>query len=69
MENKINWKTRMIIIGSLIGALTGLAASFIMIKQAEKQQKQIQVNPADGVKLGLGVLTLLRLVSDIGDRD
>jgi hypothetical protein len=68
MAQKIDWKTRVLIIGALVGAITGVAASYIMVQQAEKQQKQMQVTPGDGVKLGLGVLTLLRLVSDISNR-
>ena len=59
-----NWKTKTFIIGGLIGLIAGLTASYIVVQQSEKQQTLPDVNPADGVKIGLGLLTFLRLVSD-----
>jgi hypothetical protein len=64
--NSINktWKTRTILLGTLIGALSGLFAAFIIIQQAEKNNAKLKLNAGEGVKLGMGVLGLLRLVSD-----
>jgi hypothetical protein len=61
---KINWKTKTLIIGAVIGAVTGLVASYMIIQRAEKLNDTPQVSVGDGVKVGLGVLGLLRLVSD-----
>ena len=62
-----NWKTKTIIIGAIIGALTGAAAAMIFVQQAEKKNSQPKLNAGEGVKLGLGVLGLLRLVSDMAN--
>jgi len=59
-----NWKTKYLIIGTLVGALTGAMAAYIVIQQAEKKNTKPQLNAGESVKLGLGVLGLLRLVSD-----
>ena len=69
MDQQNNWKTKTLIAGTLIGLFTGLAASYIMINQAEKLQQKPTISPTDGVKLGLGVFTFLRLVADVTKRD
>ncbi|MCJ7624957.1 MAG: hypothetical protein MUO76_15760 [Anaerolineaceae bacterium] len=67
MEN--DWKTKTLLIGGITGLVTGLFAAYILIQQSEKQEKIPKLNPGEGVKLGLGVLTLLRLISEIASRD
>jgi hypothetical protein len=67
MEQKS--KVTTMVVSGIVGAVVGVLAALIMIKQAEKQQKQIQLSPSDGVKLGLGVFTLLRLIADLINRD
>jgi hypothetical protein len=64
--NSINkqWKTKTILIGALIGALSGLIAAYIIVQQAEKKDTKPKLNAGEGVKLGMGVLSLLRMVSD-----
>ncbi|HEX9013873.1 MAG TPA: hypothetical protein VF813_10165 [Anaerolineaceae bacterium] len=51
-------------IGGIIGALVGVGAAYILVKQAEAAGENPQLSPGEGVKLGLGVLGLLRLISD-----
>lgn len=58
-----NWNTRVMIIGAITGALTGLLAAYILIKRAEVSEGAPKLSPGEGVQLGLGVLGLLRLIS------
>jgi hypothetical protein len=67
MKQMKSWKTRTMIIGLIAGALTGLAAAQIVIERAERERVVPSISPGDGVKLGLGVLGLMRLISDLGD--
>lgn len=64
-----NWKTKTFIYGGFIGLAAGIVASLIVIQQAEKHQSHPAVNAADGIKLGLGLLTFLRLLSDTTVKD
>jgi hypothetical protein len=66
METDKNWKTKLFIIGGVIGALAGVGAAFILIKRAEEEQAQPRLTAGEGVQLGLGLLGLLRLVSGMG---
>ncbi len=56
-------------IGAIIGTLAGLMAAYLFIKRAEEQDKPPRLAAGDGVKLGLGVLGLLRLISDFGEKN
>jgi hypothetical protein len=61
----MNWKTRTLIIGIAVGTITGLIGALLVIQKAEKEQQKPQLTTGEGVKIGLGVLGLLRLVSDL----
>jgi len=64
----MNWKSKTLVIGAIIGILIGLAASYIVIQRAERENSVPQITAGDGVKVGLGLLGVLRLVADLVDR-
>ncbi len=66
MNQTDNWKMKTLIIGGLVGLLTGLGAAYLLIQRAQAEDTTPKVTGGEGVKLGLGVLGLLRLVSDLG---
>jgi len=68
MTEDSNWKTRTLIVGVLAGALTGLGVAFVLIQRAEQEGGAVQLGTSDGLKLGMGVLGLLRQVGQIGPR-
>lgn len=68
MQNTDNWKSKYLLIGGIAGLLSGLIAAFVLIQRAEQHQNVPKINAGDGVKVGLGVLGVLKLISDLGDR-
>lgn len=64
-----DWKTKTFIYGGIIGLAAGIIASLIVVQQAEKHQSRPAITAPDGIKLGLGLLTFLRLISDIVVKD
>jgi hypothetical protein len=66
MEEKLNWKTKTLAIGAVVGVIVGLFAAYLLVQRAEKEQAKPQITPGDGVKVGLGVLGVLRLIADLG---
>ena len=67
IEKVDNWKPKVLIIGAVLGALVGLGAAFLLAQNAEKGGKAPQISAGDGVKLGVTVLGLLRMVSTLGE--
>ena len=66
MEPKSNWKTTTWILGGLLGLISGLFAAYMMIKRAEVEENKPKLSAGDGVKLGMGVLSVFKMVSDLG---
>ncbi len=60
-----NWKAKALIIGGLVGALTGLGATYIMVQRSEHPP---EMGATDGLKLGLLLLGLVRQVGDLGSQ-
>ncbi len=64
MDQTQNWKPRVLMIGAAVGAVTGILAAMILIQRAEKESTRPRLTAGEGVKLGLGVLGVLKLLSD-----
>jgi len=64
MEQKTNRKTLTLLIGGGIGLLTGLAAAVMVIRKQEQTGKAVKFTTSDGAKIGMGVVTLLRMIAD-----
>lgn len=66
MEDDRSWKSRTLVIGALLGALTGLGIAFALVQRAEQRGEPVKLNTGEGVRLGMGVLALLRQIGQIG---
>ncbi|NMB59430.1 MAG: hypothetical protein GYA12_09695 [Chloroflexi bacterium] len=61
----MNWKTKTLLIGTTVGAATGLVAALMMIQRAEKNQTTPKLSAGEGVKIGMGVLGVLRMLAEL----
>jgi type II secretory pathway component PulJ len=61
-----NWKPKVMIVATAIGALLGLGVAFLLVSRVEENEK-LEVTPAQGIKMGLAGLTFLRQVTQLGD--
>jgi len=66
MAENSNWKTLVLVIGGVAGLLTGLAAAFILIKKREASDGQLSINSGEGFKIGMGIVGLLKQISESG---
>ncbi|MCK5795407.1 MAG: hypothetical protein KAH12_11910 [Anaerolineales bacterium] len=55
-----------IILGSVLGAITGAGAGFLLAKRIEEGE-EIQLTAGDGIKIGGSIITFLRQVSNLGN--
>jgi gas vesicle protein len=64
-EVQTNYRTKVLVSGTLIGAVVGLAGAFLLIQNTERKGEELQVSAGEGVKLSLIIMGLLRQVADI----
>lgn len=60
-------KTRIILGGALIGAVTGLIAALLIARRAEKSGSETAITAGEGIKLGVLIFGLLRAIASLGD--
>ena len=63
MENKRNT----LVMGALIGAVTGLFAALLLYRRAEKNESETALTTGEGLKLGVLLFGLLRAIASLGD--
>jgi hypothetical protein len=61
-----SWKPRVLILGAVIGALTGMTAAYLLSQRFETQGEAPRLNAGEGVKLGVLVFGLLRQIALLG---
>ena len=62
-----SWKIKTLVIGGVLGALTGLGAAYLMTKRAEQKGTQLAITPGQGVQLGVMLAGLLRSLLTLGE--
>ena len=62
-------RNRTLLLGTLIGAATGLVGAMLLYRKAEEEGTQISITAGDGMKLGVMVIGLLRAVASLGEGD
>ncbi|OQY21873.1 MAG: hypothetical protein B6I34_06715 [Anaerolineaceae bacterium 4572_32.1] len=60
----MNARNKALLAGGMLGALLGLLAAWIYVRDLEEGQES-QVEPADALKLGLSALGFLRQVAGL----
>jgi gas vesicle protein len=60
-------KTRTILFGALIGAVTGLIAAVLLNRRAENGERETAITSGEGLKLGVLIFGLLRAIASLGD--
>lgn len=68
MKNMDSWKTKTLIIGAILGALAGAVAAYIFAQKSDQMEEHPHLTAGDGVKVGLGVLAVLRQIADMSGR-
>lgn len=60
-------KNRTLLVGALVGAMTGLIAATLLNRRAEQEGTDLSLTTGDGMKLGVMVFGLLRAIASLGE--
>ena len=70
IEVSANGRTgRTILLGGLIGAVTGMGVAYLIAQRANRQGGEVSLSTGEGLRLGLLVLGMLRQVADLASPD
>jgi len=64
-----NPKPKILIIGGIIGALMGLAAAYLFIQRAEREERTLSISASEGIKLGLVALGAMKQFAQLGGKE
>ncbi|MBN2387418.1 MAG: hypothetical protein JXB85_10385 [Anaerolineales bacterium] len=62
-----SWKVKALVIGGLIGAVTGVGTAYLLSQRAEQKGERLSIGTGRGVKLGVLLIGLLRQVLSLGE--
>ncbi|MGQ9834157.1 MAG: hypothetical protein ACUVRJ_10245 [Candidatus Villigracilaceae bacterium] len=62
-----NWKIQALLVGTALGALTGLGAAYLLTRRAEKRGKKLALTSRQSLKIGMLLAGLLQQILRLGD--
>jgi hypothetical protein len=60
-------QVRTIVSGTLVGAIVGTLAGFLLTRRAARKGRELAITPMEGIQIGALVFGLLRAISALGD--
>lgn len=71
MEDQDNWRTKVLVIGGVLGTILGLGTAFFFIRTAEESGKDEAptIEVSDALKISFGLIGVIRGVAALGSRD
>lgn len=68
MQENSQWKSLTYLIGGVLGLATGVAAAYLFIRARENSEGDHKLTSGQGVKIGMGIVTLLRQITETTTR-
>lgn len=70
LESDNSWKVKILVGSTVIGALSGLAAGFLLSRTSEEGEGgPPKIHTSDALRLAIGVIGLVRGIAALGDPD
>jgi hypothetical protein len=70
LESGNNWKVKLIVGSTVLGAIAGFAAGYLLSRNSEEQASSPpKIRTMDGIRLLVNVIGLVRGIAALGDQD
>lgn len=66
MNKNSNWKSRLLLTGTLVGAVAGFATAYMMARDAENNGGELNLSSGDLMRAAPGIIAAMRTVSALG---
>lgn len=63
----INWKTKLLVAGTLLGAIVGLVTAVLLARAAEEDGSEFNMTTGDILKVALSVVGTMRGIAALGN--
>jgi hypothetical protein len=69
MEKTENWQTKVLFTGGIVGAVIGVATSWLLIRTArETRGGPPSISTGDAIKVGVTTIGLVRAIAALGNK-
>lgn len=67
LDQARGWQSRFLVVGTIVGAIAGLASAWMLVKSAEKKGGPPEISSADLLKSTVGIIGIVRGIASLGD--
>ena len=67
-QAELDWRVKALLIGGVVGALAGVGAAYLYIRNIEEAGEQPQMATRDALQLGVALVALVRQVASMGNK-
>ena len=69
VETGENWKMKVMVIGTVVGAVIGLGTAYLLARTAEENQDgPPQIKTTDALKAGINIISVMRGIAALAGR-
>ncbi len=64
---ELDWKTKAVIVGGVVGALVGAGAAYLYVRNLEEAGEEPKLETRDAMTIGMSLVTLVRQIANMGN--
>lgn len=66
-ELETNWKVKALIVGGVVGAVVGVGAAYLYVRNLEETGEKPNIATKEAVTIGVSLVSLLRQIASMGN--
>lgn len=64
---ELDWRTKAMIVGGVVGALVGVGAAYLYVRNIEEAGEEPKLATRDAMTIGMSLVTLVRQIANMGN--